>query len=340
MNIDARAYPLPSNLALTWSLVSRPLRASFGISRGSKNYALSLRVELRADGVQGFGESVPYARYGEQLAVVRERMQAVIRALAQGQPMLDILDELPGGCVREAIDAARWDFLCKKRGVRIRDLLGLPSPRTIQTCYTVSLSDPASMAKQARELVTFRVLKLKLGGGDQDVERVAQVAKARPDARLIADVNEGWTPANCEALATRCKAAGLSLIEQPLPSDDDAALGQRPRPLPCFADESVHGVEGLSDLVDRYDGINVKLGKCGGVDRGLELIAAARALGLKVMVGCMVGSSRSIAPALVLAALADEVDLDAHLWLAKDLHPSLEMQGDEILSDFSPALWG
>lgn len=340
MKIDARAYPLPSDLALTWSFVSRPLRASFGISRGSKNYALSLRVELRSQGVIGYGESVPYARYGEHLGVVTERMNAVTGARSEGQSLLDILDELSGGCVREAIDAARWDFLCKQKGVRIRELLGLPCPDAIQTCYTVSLSDPEAMARQAGELSAFRVLKLKLGGGELDVQRVEAVASARPDARLIADVNEAWTPQNFREQATRCKAAGLSLIEQPLPSNGDEQLGLVSRPLPCFADESVHGIDGLSDLVGRYDGINVKLGKCGGIDRGLALIDAARALDLKVMVGCMVGSSRSIAPALVLAALADEVDLDAHLWLAKDLVPSLEMRGDEILGSFPAALWG
>lgn len=340
MKIDARAYPLPLELSLTWSFVSRPLRASFGISRGSKNYALSLRVALQGEVVCGLGESVPYARYGEKLAVVTERMEGVMQALAQGQAMLDILDELPGGCVREAIDAARWDYLCKQRGVRIRELLALPCPPRIRTCYTVSLSDPESMANQAKTLASFRVLKLKLGGGALDVERVRSVAKARPDARLIADVNEAWTAENCEALAAACKAAGLSLIEQPLPSEADEPLAKGPRPLPCFADESVHGLDELANLADRYDGINVKLGKCGGLDRGLALIDAAKKLGLKVMVGCMVGSSRSIAPALVLAALADEVDLDAHLWLANDVQPALEMHGDEIVTDFPAQLWG
>lgn len=340
MKIDARAYPLPAKLQLTWSFVSRPLRATFGISRGSKNYALSLRVELRSGERVGLGESVPYARYGEQLEVVTQRMDAVMKALQEGRAMLDILDELPGGCIREAIDAARWDFLCKQQGVRIHTLLGIPKPPKIQTCYTVSLADPQGMATQAQELASFRTLKLKLGGGDLDVERVAQVAKARPDARLIADVNEGWTPENWKRLAAACKGAGLSLIEQPVPRSQDACLRKDESPLSCFADESVHGVEGLSELVDRYEGINVKLGKCGGLDRGLELIEAARAKGLKVMLGCMVGSSRSIAPALVLAALADEVDLDAHLWLAKDLRPALEMEGDAIRTDFPAELWG
>lgn len=340
MKIDARAFPLPSPLSLGWSYISRPLRASFGISRGSKNYALSLRVELRALGFCGFGESVPYARYGEKLPVVGERMNAVSDALAKGQSMLDILDQLPGGCVREAIDAARWDFLCKSRGVRIFELLDLPCPPTIQTCYTVSLSDPERMARQAKTLAAFRVLKLKLGGGELDIDRVAAVAAARPDARLIADVNEAWTPQNYEELAAGCKAAGLSLIEQPIPSAHDACLARGLCPLPCFADESVHGLDGLSELAQRYDGINVKLGKCGGLDRGLELIDAARAQKLKVMLGCMVGSSRSIAPALVLAGLVDEVDLDAHLWLAKDLTPALQTQGDQIRTDFPAALWG
>lgn len=340
MKINARAYPLPPELSLVWSFVSRPLRASFGISRGSKNYALSLRVELQAAGVRGYGESVPYARYGETLGVVRERMMEVMASRSQGQDLLDILEGLPGGCVREAIDAARWDFLCKQKGLRIRELLGLSSPPTIQTCYTVSLSDPQRMAEQAKTLEAFGVLKLKLGGGVQDIERVAQVAKARPNARLIADVNEAWTGPTYLELALRCKDAGLSLIEQPLASAEDDCLVRGTCPIPCFADESVHGVEGLSSLAERYDGINVKLGKCGGLDRGLELIDQARALGLKVMVGCMVGSSRSIAPALVMAALADEVDLDAHLWLANDVSPALQMRGDEILTNFPSALWG
>lgn len=331
---------LPPDLSLAWSLVSRPLRAKFGISRGAKNYAVSLRVELHGHGVMGRGESVPYARYGEHLPKVGEDMKAIQEELARGKSLDELLDEMVGGCVREALDAARWDFLCKKRGVRIRELLGVTSAPRIRTCYTVSLDTPEVMAKQAAGLQTFGTLKLKLGGGEQDIERIQAVAKARPDARLIADVNEAWTAPEWNRLATQSKAAGLSLLEQPLPAKEDQVLGQGPRPIECYADESVHGLASLEGLVGRYDGVNIKLGKCGGLDRGLDMVHRAKALGFKVMVGCMVGSSRSIAPALVLAALAQEVDLDAHLWLVHDVRPGLTMRGDEIETDFPAALWG
>lgn len=333
-------YVLPAKLDLTWSLVSRPLRATFGISRGSKNYALSLRVELTGAGAHGVGESVPYARYGEHLEFVRLQLGAIQRELESGRSLNDILEVLDGGCIREAIDAARWDYLCKSRKTRIRELLEIDTPPLIRTYYTVSLDTPENMAQQAKELATFSSLKLKLGGDAMDIERIQAVAHARPDARLVADANEGWNPQVWPSMGLRAKKAGLCLIEQPFAAQFDALLAAGERPLPVFADESVHGLDSLLPLVGRYDGVNVKLGKCGGLDRGIEMIRRARALGFKVMLGCMVGSSRSIAPALVLAALADEVDLDAHLWLVHDLQPSLKMEGDQIRTDFPAALWG
>lgn len=335
-----RVPALPESLQLSWSFVSRPLRARFGISRGSKNYATSLRVELRSASRQGWGESVPYRRYGERLPTVIAKMREVHACMQQGRSLDELLDALEGGCVREAIDAARWDLLCKIQGRRIYSLLGIePLPR-VATCYTISLDRPEAMAKQSLGLREFRSLKLKLGGDAQDLERIQAVARARPDARLLADANEAWDPKQWPALAEQAAQAGLSLIEQPFAAGQDQALAAEPSPIPCFADESVHGIDSLPELVGRYSGVNIKLGKCGGVDRALEMIRAAKAMGFKVMVGCMVGSSRSIAPAVVLASLAEEVDLDAHLWLAHDLRPSLRMSGDEIHSDFSPALWG
>lgn len=333
-------HDLSEALTLAWSLVSRPLRASFGISRGSKNYALSLRVELRGAKAQGCGESVPYKRYGEDLATVRATMDLFTKEMQSGQRVDALLERMPGGCVREAIDAARWDYLCKSKSLRIRELLGVQSPALIRTCYTVSLDDPEAMAQQAMKLQDFSSLKLKLGGGELDIDRIEAVAQARPDAQLVADANEGWCPKQWSKRAAQARDAGLSLIEQPLPQNQDEVLGSKPRPLPCFADESVHGLESLDALVGRYDGVNIKLGKCGGVDRALEMVTRARGLGFQIMVGCMVGSSRSIAPALVVAAQADVVDLDAHLWLANDVKPSLEMRGDQIVTDFPSALWG
>lgn len=166
------------------------------------------------------------------------------------------------------------------------------------------------------------------------------MARARSDARLLADANEAWDSQQWPALVQQVANAGLSLIEQPFAAGHDQVLANAPSPIPCFADESVHGIDSLAGLVGRYSGVNIKLGKCGGVDRALEMIRAAKGLGFQVMVGCMVGSSRSIAPAVVLASLADEVDLDAHLWLAHDVRPSLQMSGDQIHSDFPAQLWG
>lgn len=331
--------PLPP-AKLRWLIISRALKQRFGISRGAKNYATSLQFQVEADGIVGRGESVPYARYGEHLEGVAQRCEALGPRVAQEGGWQAALDELPGSCVREALDAARWDWLCKRSGRRIFELVDRPVPERIPSCHTVSLDTPVNMAKRAASLGDFHWLKLKLGGGEEDIARIRAVAAARPEAKLVADANEGWSPRDWPKLSRAAKAAGLWAIEQPLPAGQDQCLAAQARPLWCIADESVHGRQDLAELRGRYDAINIKLGKCGGLDRALALLDAAKANKLGVMVGCMVSSSLSVAPALLLAAQAEIVDLDAPLWLKKDIEDGLRFEGGEILCDFPASLWG
>jgi L-Ala-D/L-Glu epimerase / N-acetyl-D-glutamate racemase len=317
-----------------------PLAGAFSISRGSKTEAVVVVAEL-ADGVhRGRGECVPYARYGETPEGVVAALEAMRGAVQQGLDRVGLQTAMPAGAARNALDCAYWDFDAKRTGRRVHELAGLAPPVPRVTAYTISLAAPVAMAEAAERARERPLLKVKLGAADgDDAKRIAAVRRAAPRAELIVDANEGWSDDNLGQNLAACADAGVTLIEQPLPEGRDAALSRMKRPIPVCADESVHDRASLEALSGRYDAINVKLDKAGGLTEALALAAAAERRGFTLMVGCMVATSLAMAPALLVAQRARVVDLDGPLLLAKDRAHGLRYDGS-LVYPAEPALWG
>ncbi len=315
-----------------------PLASAFTISRGSKTEAVVVAVELTDGAYRGRGESVPYARYGESPDGVVAAIEAMRPALTRGLDRTALQDALPAGAARNALDCAFWDLEAKRSGRRAYELAGIAAPKPLITAYTISLAEPAAMAQAAQRAADRPLLKVKLGGAD-DGERIAAVRRSAPNAELIVDANEGWTDDNLRPNLAACAQAGVTLIEQPLPEGRDGALARIKRPIPVCADESVHDRASLAALAGKYDAINVKLDKTGGLTEALALAAAAEKQGFRIMVGCMVGTSLAMAPALLVAQQASVVDLDGPLLLAKDRPEGLRYVGSCAYPPES-ALWG
>jgi L-alanine-DL-glutamate epimerase-like enolase superfamily enzyme len=315
-----------------------PIRGGFTISRGSKHEAV-VAVATVSDGTHtGRGECVPYGRYGESVEGVVASIEACAGAIARGLSRAGLAALLSAGAARNALDCALWDLEAKRSGRRAAELAGLPPLHPVQTAFTLSLGPPETMAAQAREAKDSPLLKLKLGG-DGDQERLEAVREAAPQARLIVDANEAWQPHEIESLLAAAAAVGVELVEQPLPAGNDDLLAHIERPVPICADESVHDRASLQRLVGRYDAVNIKLDKTGGLTEALLVVERARALGLKIMVGSMVATSLAMAPALLLAQDADWVDLDGPLLLERDRVPGLGYASGKI-SPPESELWG
>ncbi|MFT3972401.1 MAG: L-Ala-D/L-Glu epimerase [Amaricoccus sp.] len=311
-----------------------PLAKTFTISRGSKTEARVLVVTVEADGVQGRGECVPYARYGETPESVRAQVERLPAAFDRGA----LQRLLPAGAARNAVDCALWDWEAKRAGRRVWQLAGLAAPGPQVTAYTLSLDTPAAMRAEAAAQAARPVLKVKLGG-EGDLARIEAVRAGAPAARIIVDANEGWTPESYAALAPALLRLGVALVEQPLPAGADAALADMARPLPVCADESCHDRASLAALAGRYDMVNIKLDKTGGLTEALALRAEAERMGFGIMVGCMVGSSLAMAPAVLLAQGAAVVDLDGPLLLAADRPYGLVYDAGGVHPP-EPQLWG
>jgi L-Ala-D/L-Glu epimerase len=314
---------------------SWPIAGSFAIARGSKREATVVVARVSDGQITGRGECVPYARYGETLAGVRGAIETVA---AEGLDRVTLAQRLPAGAARNALDCALWDYEAKRAGTSAASLAGVGALAPLTTAYTISLDGAEAMAAKALRARHLPLLKLKLGGLG-DAERLRCVRAACPHTRLIADANESWTDALLLPLLAAAAATGIELIEQPLPAGADAALSAVERSVPVCADESVHTRADLDRLSGRYDAINIKLDKAGGLTEALALAAAARARGLKVMAGSMVATSLSMAPAMLLAQTADWVDLDGPLLLARDRVPGLSYEGARLNPPI-PELWG
>ena len=325
-------------LGLTVEVERWPIRGGFTISRGSKHEAVVVVATVSDGRYRGRGECVPYARYGETVEDVATAVQACASPIASGANRADLGTFLPAGAARNAIDCALWDFEAKRSGKSVAKLAGLLPLHAVETAFTISLASPEVMAAEAREASGYLLLKLKLGGHGDEARLVA-VRDAVPHARLIADANEAWQPHEVESLFAVAAAVGVELVEQPLPADNDEILAHVERLVPVCADESVHDRASLDLLVGRFDAVNIKLDKTGGLTEALVVAARARALGLKVMVGSMVATSLAMAPALLLAQDADFVDLDGPLLLARDRVPGLAYDGG-IIAPPTSQLWG
>lgn len=304
----------------------------FTISRGSRTEAQVLTVTLRDDGAAGLGECVPYARYGETLESVTAQIAGFQGVWA------DLPEALPAGAARNALDCAFWDHAAKRAGKRVWDLLNLPAPKPEITAYTLSLASPADMQVQAARHAHRPLLKIKLGTPD-DMPRLEAVRRGAPDAKIIVDANEGWTADVYADLAPHLIRLGVQMVEQPLPAGADDMLGEIARPLPVCADESCHDRASLPALHGKYDMVNIKLDKTGGLTEALALKEAALAQGYRVMVGCMVGSSLAMAPATILAQGVAFTDLDGPLLLAEDRGEPLKFDAAGVHAPL-PGLWG
>lgn len=310
------------------------LAQAFTISRGSKIEARVLTASIERDGYTGRGECVPYARYGETIDSVRAQIHSVpFDITRQG-----LQDVLPPGAARNAVDCALWDWEAKRSSLRVWEMAGLLAPTPVMTAFTLSLDTPESMRAAAAAQAARPLLKIKLGTPD-DMPRLEAVRKGAPKSRIIVDANEGWTADVYSDLAPHLVRLGVALVEQPLPAGQDDVLAEIIRPVPICADESCHDRSSLGGLAGKYDVVNIKLDKTGGLTEALALRQAARAAGFGVMVGCMVGSSLAMAPALVVAQGAELVDLDGPLLLAEDRDRSLRYEGSQV---FPPdaELWG
>lgn len=323
---------------LTVSAESWPLHSPFTISRGSRTAADVVTVTLEADNRIGRGECVPNRRYGETVDGVVTSIRRLEADIAAGLDRATLANVLPPGAARNALDCALWDLEAKRAGRRVWDLAGLETPVHITTAYTISLDTPDGMEAAARAAAARPLLKLKLDGTN-DVERVRRVRTAAPDARLIVDANEAWRPGDVARRLHALAELEVELVEQPLPAGEDDVLYRVPHAVPICADESCHTGADVTSLVGRYDYVNIKLDKTGGLTEALRLVDAARAHGMGIMVGCMMGTSLGIAPALLVAPAATYVDLDAPLWLTDDRVPPLHYECS-VVSPADPAVWG
>jgi L-alanine-DL-glutamate epimerase-like enolase superfamily enzyme len=328
--------PHPQRLSV--SRRAWPLAQAFAISRGSRTTAEVVVAEVSDGEFRGRGECVPYPRYGESVDSVVQTLEAMKGAVFSGLDRHELQRAMPPGAARNALDCAFWDLDGKRDDRRVADMAGLGQLRPLVTAYTLSLDTPERMGEAAAANRDRPLLKLKVTG-DGDIERVRAVRRNAPQSRLIVDANEGWSERHLTEIMPMLAEFGVELIEQPLPAGADDALARVPHPIPVCADEACHTREDLARLAGTYDAVNVKLDKTGGLTEALALAEAAAARGFKIMVGCMIGSSLAMAPALLVAQRAAFVDLDGPLLLASDRSPGLRYDGSTVYPP-DPALWG
>jgi L-Ala-D/L-Glu epimerase len=320
------------------SIESWPIIGTFTIARGSKTAADIIMVTISEDGFIGHGEAVPYPRYNETIGETLASLEAARGLIEAGMPREHIHElDLPKAA-QNALDCALWDLAAKQTGTPVWTLAKLQEPKSAITAFTLSLDTPEAMGRAAAAASSRPLLKLKLGR-EGDVERLHAIREAAPKARLIVDANEGWLPAILPEMLSACENYRVELVEQPLPASNDEALRDLPRTTIICADESAHGRKSLPELKGKYDAINIKLDKTGGLTEALALVHEAKKQDFKIMVGCMLATSLAMAPAFLLAQLADYVDLDGPLLLAKDREPGFTFQGSLMLPP-PQTLWG
>jgi L-alanine-DL-glutamate epimerase-like enolase superfamily enzyme len=315
-----------------------PFASTFRIAYEVRTHAETVQVELKDGNLVGRGEALGVSYHGESADLLMTQVINMKNNLANGISRVDLQSLLPAGGARNAIDCALWDLEAKRAGTRAWELAGIKAVRPLITAYTLSMDAPEVMADTAAALSQYSVLKLKLAG-DGDLERVAAVRRVRPDATIIVDANQSWNERMLEAFTPRLAQLGVRLIEQPLPVGNDGALMGFESPVPLCADESCQTTESLSALVGKYQYINIKLDKTGGLTEALRLARAAEARNLGLMVGCMAGSSLSMAPAFIVGQLCSVIDLDGPLLSASDVPNAIRYEGSQI---FAPEvrLWG
>ncbi len=326
---------------LTIDVESWPIAGEFRISRGAKTEAHVVVVNIEEDGLVGRGECVPYQRYRETVEYTVTLMEAARPHIESGLSIEDLPSVMKvGSTARNAVDAALWDLRAKQTGIPVWKHLGLAEPKARVTCTTISLSSPEDMAAKASAMTTSSMLKMKLGGELEDIERVRAVRAVRPDAKIFADGNEGFEPDVFLQVLPELEKYNLELLEQPLRAGSDAILETLKTPIPICADESIHTRIDLEQVTRRkYAALNIKLDKCGGLSEAVYVAREGRKRGMKIMLGCMVGTSLSIAPIFQLSSVADWLDLDGPLLLKKDREPGIRFEGC-TLHPPTPDFWG
>ncbi len=314
---------------LTARIERWPLARPFAIARGVKTEAVVVAAEVQAGDVTGVAEAVPYPRYGETPDAVLAALMDRAGDIAGGLELEDLPALMPAGAARNALECALWDVRGRERNCSLPHLLGVPEPAGVVTAETIVVDTPEAMAAAAQALADHPLLKVKVSR-TAVVERLQAVRAAAPNARLIVDANEGWSIDTLLQVAEPLAALRVEMIEQPLPAQSDRALQGLRLPVPLCADEACHTRDDLDRVRQRYGMINVKLDKTGGLAEALALMRAGRDMGLAIMLGCMVSTSLAIRPALALAALADLVDLDGPVWLARDREPALRFENGLI----------
>jgi L-alanine-DL-glutamate epimerase-like enolase superfamily enzyme len=311
---------------------------AFVISRGAKTHVDVVVAEIEADVARGRGEATAIYYRGESAGSVLAEVEAIAPAIADGADRQRIQSLMPAGAARNAVDAALWDLEAKRQGRRIWEMIGLPAPRPVLTAFTISLGEPEVMESAARAASARELLKLKLSG-EGDAERVAAVRRGAPNARIIVDANESWGGIDIERAAHALAAYRVELIEQPVPAGSEQLLEHVRSPIPLCADESLHDMATLERCLGRFQLINIKLDKAGGLTEALRLVEAAKAAGLGVMTGCMLSTSLGIAPAFYAACQSQYADLDGPLLLARDRDNGMRFEGSDVYPP-DPALWG
>ena len=323
---------------LTIAAESWPIAGTFTISRGSKTVAEVVTVTLEQDGAIGRGECVPYPRYNESVPQVLAALDAARPEIEHGASRSNLAALALPHAAHNALNCALWDLEAKLTGERVWQRAGLSPPQVLTTAYTISLDEPEAMAEAALKAAHMPLLKLKLGR-EGDEERLRAVRRAIPKARLIVDANEGWQEAKLASLLALGAELGVEMVEQPLPAGQDEALRTVPHTVPVCADESAHAAAQISELIGKYDAVNIKLDKTGGFTGALEFARTAKLNGLQIMLGCMVGTSLSMAPASLLGSMAQLVDLDGPLLLACDRDNGIQYSAG-LMQPAPVALWG
>ena len=332
------------NLTVSATIETWPIAGSFTISRGSRTEMVVVVAEISDGTHTGRGECAPYPRYDETpqsvvAAITRANLGETPDRQTPSDALRDSLRQaMPAGAARNALDCALWDLEAKRSDISVAERCGYTALNPVETAYTLSLGTPQTMSEAARRAAHFPLFKIKLGG-DGDAARIAAVRAAAPDVRLIVDANEAWSEENFIENMTACDDAGVALVEQPLSADKDGMLARVAHTVPVCADESAHITADLEQLIGKYDAVNIKLDKAGGLTESLDMMREARARGFMVMAGCMVGTSLAMAPGIILAQGADIVDLDGPLLLARDRKPGLTYTGG-LVEPPSASLWG
>jgi L-Ala-D/L-Glu epimerase len=315
-----------------------PLREPFVISRSTQTTCEVIVVQLAVGGHVGRGEAVGVDYHDETIESMRAQIEGVRAVIERGVDRRELLEVLPAGGARNALDAAMWDLEAKQSGKSVWELAGIAQPRKISTCETIGIRSLAEYEARARALARCEWIKIKVSH-DNPLEAVSAVRRGAPAAHLVVDANQAWSVDTLQKLAPALAQLRVDLLEQPVPVNEDAPLARLDLPVPVCADEPANTVDDLPRLVDRYDFVNIKLDKSGGLTAALDLAHAARAAGMRLMVGCMVGGSLAMAPGMVVAQLCEIADLDGPLLQAEDWPDGIEYR-DGVMSLPSRKLWG